>query len=156
MTKSQRVVICPWILDQVQQIVWLYIRRDCILLGRLVKFCFIILIFLFFAPFCDIEARQFGYLVWKMAELSLTSNLWELNLTNPVIAKIIFIQFPMCIVVNNMWVFVCFICCIVYLIFMPLCKLLHNLSGFVYKISLVDQCLCPLFMKQCCCVYFPW
>ena len=63
MTKSLRVVICPWILDQVQQIVWLYIRRDCILLGRSVKFCFIIPIFLFFAPFYDIEARQFGYLV---------------------------------------------------------------------------------------------
>ena len=50
-----------------------------------------------------------------MAELNLTSNLWKLNLTNPVTAKIIFIQFPVCIVVNYMWVFVCFICCIVYL-----------------------------------------
>ena len=57
MTKSLRVVICPWILDQVQQIVWLYIRRDCILLGRSAKFCFIIPTFLFLVPFCDIEAR---------------------------------------------------------------------------------------------------
>ena len=57
MMKSLRVVICPWILDQVQQIVWLYIRRDCILLGRSVKFCFIIPTFLFLVPFCDIEAR---------------------------------------------------------------------------------------------------
>ena len=56
MMKSLRVVIFPWILDQVQQIVWLYIRRDCILLGRSVKFCFIIPT-LFLVPFCDIEAR---------------------------------------------------------------------------------------------------
>ena len=57
MMKSLRVVICPWILDQVQQIVWLYIRRGCILLGRSAKFCFIIPTFLFLVPFCDIEAR---------------------------------------------------------------------------------------------------
>ena len=77
MTKSLRVVICPWILDQVQQIVWLYIRRDCILLGRSVKFCLLFLSSYFLHHF--VTLKQDNLVIWSEKWLNSVSQVTSEN-----------------------------------------------------------------------------